>query len=226
MDQYYFLMMALAAGFLSAPHCLAMCGGIAGALALTAPANEVARSRWLRLAYHNVGRITSYLLLGMLTGWLGHSLVELAPPMILMFRVLAGVLMVAMGLYIAGWWMGLKVLENAGYGLWQLFINRFPAVTLSSGRGFRSGILWGFLPCGLVYTMLAMAMATGSAISGGLLMLCFGIGTLPTLVTAGFFAERAMSLANLQSIRSAMGVVVIMFGLWTLTSAVWMQIMM
>jgi hypothetical protein len=221
LEQHYFLIGALLLGFFSAPHCIGMCGGIAGALALGSPGAPDSSSRWVGLINQNLGRLTAYVLLGAVAGQVGFSLMEVAPVLTLVFRVLAGALMVAMGLYIGGWWTGLKRLENAGFMVWQALLRRFPSLALSPGRRFPSGVLWGFLPCGLVYTMLTSAMARGSAADGALLMLCFGLGTFPTLLGAGFLAGQIAAFRQFRRVRSGMGGMVIVFGLWTGLPVVW-----
>lgn len=222
MADYYFLVSALLLGLFSAPHCIGMCGGIAGALALNSSGEERPSPAWMGLLVQNAGRVASYALLGALAGQIGFSLTSAAPMLVPFFRLLAGALMVAMGLYIGGWWSGLKRLENAGFAVWQKIVQAVPSLGLSRNRRLASGLLWGFLPCGLVYTMLTSAMATGNALDGALLMLCFGVGTLPTLIAAGLLAERAMRWRELRGLREFMGGSVILFGAWTAGFVVWM----
>ena len=123
-----------------------------------------------------------------------------------------------MGLYLAGWWSGLTRVEAIGRGLWrhiQPFASRLMPVK-SVPRALLLGALWGWLPCGLVYSTLLWAASQGSATESALLMLAFGLGTWPVLLATGLAAERLMALLRKRGVRIAGGVTVILFGLWTL----------
>ncbi len=206
---------ALILGVLGGGHCLGMCGGLMGALTLAIPPEQRARRLQLLLAY-NLGRICSYALAGLLLGLAGWALAS--SPAALALRVVAGLLMIVMGLYLAGWWSGLTRIEALGRGLWrfiQPLTRRFMPVT-SLPRALVLGGLWGWLPCGLVYSTLLWAASQGNALHSAALMFTFGLGTLPVLIATGLAAERLTALLRRQGIRMAGGVLVILFGLWTL----------
>jgi sulfite exporter TauE/SafE len=209
------LLSALILGVLGGGHCLGMCGGLMGALTLAIPPEQRARRLQLLLAY-NLGRICSYALAGLLLGLAGWALAS--SPAALALRVVAGLLMIVMGLYLAGWWSGLTRIEALGRGLWrfiQPLTRRFMPVT-SLPRALVLGGLWGWLPCGLVYSTLLWAASQGNALHSAALMFTFGLGTLPVLIATGLAAERLTALLRRQGIRMAGGVLVILFGLWTL----------
>lgn len=209
-------------GLFSAPHCAAMCGGIVGALSMQQKNLQASTgSLVLTQLNYNLGRITSYALLGVLFGLIGMSLQHLLPILSQLLRVLAACLMIAMGLYIAGWWMGLRQFENLAYKLWLPLqqVTAKSAKYLSARHGFVAGTLWGCLPCGLVYTALALAMTTGNVFQGSLLMISFGLGTLPTLMLAGIFSQRLAAAVNNKALKSAMGAMIIFYGVWTLLIA-------
>jgi hypothetical protein len=209
------LLSALILGVLGGGHCLGMCGGLMGALTLAFPPEQRARRLQLLLAY-NLGRICSYALAGLLLGLAGWALAS--SPAALALRVVAGLLMIVMGLYLAGWWSGLTRIEALGRGLWrfiQPLTRRFMPVT-SLPRALVLGGLWGWLPCGLVYSTLLWAASQGNALHSAALMFTFGLGTLPVLIATGLAAERLTALLRRQGIRMAGGVLVILFGLWTL----------
>ncbi|HIQ44730.1 MAG TPA: sulfite exporter TauE/SafE family protein, partial [Pseudomonas oleovorans] len=133
-------------------------------------------------------------------------------------RSLAALLLIAMGLYLAGWWSGLTRIEALGRGLWrhiQPLTRRFMPVS-SLPRALMLGGLWGWLPCGLVYSTLLWASSQGDARVSALLMLAFGLGTWPVLLATGLAAERITALLRQRGIRMAGGLLVILFGLWTL----------
>ncbi|AIR91437.1 sulfite exporter TauE/SafE family protein [Pseudomonas cremoricolorata] len=206
---------ALVLGLLGSGHCLGMCGGLMGALTLAIPPEQRARRVRLLLAY-NLGRVLSYACAGLLLGLAGWAVAS--SPLALALRVLAALLLIAMGLYLAGWWSGLTRVEALGRGLWrhlQPLATRLLPVR-SVPRALLLGALWGWLPCGLVYSTLLWAASQGNATHSALLMLAFGVGTWPLLLCTGLAAERVAALLHRGSVRRAGGVLVVLFGLWTL----------
>ena len=202
-------------GLLGGGHCLGMCGGLMGALTMAIPAEQRGRRLQLLLAY-NLGRILSYGCAGLLLGLGGWALAN--SPAAMALRIIAGLLLICMGLYLAGWWSGLTRIEALGRGLWrhiQPLAKRLLPVT-SLPRALLLGALWGWLPCGLVYSTLLWAASQGSALDSALLMLAFGLGTLPVLVASGLAAQRLNQPLRQRSVRIAGGLLVIVFGLWTL----------
>ncbi|WP_134675986.1 sulfite exporter TauE/SafE family protein [Ectopseudomonas khazarica] len=209
------LVSALILGLLGGGHCLGMCGGLMGALTLAIPPQQRARRLQLLLAY-NLGRILSYSAAGLLLGLAGWAVRGSAAEVVM--RSLAALLLIAMGLYLAGWWSGLTRIEALGRGLWryiQPLTRRFMPVS-SLPRALVLGGLWGWLPCGLVYSTLLWASSQGDARVSALLMLAFGFGTWPVLLATGLAAERITALLRQRGIRMAGGLLVILFGLWTL----------
>lgn len=206
---------ALVLGLLGGGHCLGMCGGLMGALTLAIPPEQRGRRLRLLLAY-NLGRITSYACAGLLLGLAGWAVAS--SPAALALRVLAALLLIAMGLYLAGWWSGLTRIEALGRGLWrhiQQVASRLLPVS-SLPRALLLGALWGWLPCGLVYSTLLWAASQGNAGYSAALMLAFGVGTWPVLLATGLAAERVNALLRRRSVRMAGGVLVMLFGVWTL----------
>jgi len=206
---------ALVLGLLGGGHCLGMCGGLMGALTLAIPPEQRGRRARLLLAY-NLGRILSYACAGLLLGLAGWAVAS--SPAALALRVVAALLLIAMGLYLAGWWSGLTRIEALGRGLWrhiQPMASRLLPVS-SLPRALLLGALWGWLPCGLVYSTLLWAASQGNAGYSAALMLAFGLGTWPVLLATGLAAEQVNSLLRRRSVRMAGGLLVILFGVWTL----------
>ncbi|MEH6386615.1 sulfite exporter TauE/SafE family protein [Pseudomonas profundi] len=211
------ILTALALGLLGGGHCIGMCGGLMGALTLAIPLEQRRGwAMWRILLGYNAGRIASYSAAGALLGSVGWLLRDLGLDLVL--RALAGLLMIAMGLYLANWWSGLTRIERVGRGLWKhiepharalLPVERLP-------QAMALGALWGWLPCGLVYSTLVWASSQGSTGLSAGLMLAFGIGTLPTLLATGLAAERLMALLRKRAVRVSAAVMVILFGIWTL----------
>lgn len=201
-------------GLLGAPHCAAMCGGLVGALSASAQA------RWnLHLAY-NGGRIVSYAVGGALAGSVGEAGIALAGtfPLRNALYLLANLMLIAMGLHLAGATRILGMVENAGQHLWryvQPFSRRFLPARRAT-QAFPLGLLWGWLPCGLVYSALATALVSGSMCQGASLMLAFGVGTLPNLLLAGMLASRLQGHLQHPATRIVSGLLVLTFGIWGL----------
>jgi uncharacterized protein len=209
------LVSALILGLLGGGHCLGMCGGLMGALTLAIPPEQRGRRLRLLLAY-NLGRILSYTAAGLLLGLAGWVVAGSAAEVFM--RSLAALLLITMGLYLAGWWSGLTRIEALGRGLWrhiQPLTRRFMPVT-SLPRALVLGALWGWLPCGLVYSTLLWASSQGSALNSALLMLAFGLGTWPVLLATGLAAERIIALLQRRGVRVTGGLLVMLFGIWTL----------
>jgi sulfite exporter TauE/SafE len=209
------LVSALILGLLGGGHCLGMCGGLMGALTLAIPPEQRGTRLQLLLAY-NLGRILSYSLAGLLLGLAGWAVAGSKAEVVM--RTLAALLLIAMGLYLAGWWSGLTRIEALGRGLWrhiQPLTRRFMPVT-SIPKAMVLGGLWGWLPCGLVYSTLLWASSQGNAVDSALLMLAFGLGTWPVLLATGLAAERITAQLRKRGVRMAGGLLVILFGIWTL----------
>jgi len=203
-------------GLLGGTHCIGMCGGIVGALSMGGPARLS-----LHLAY-NLGRVTSYATAGAIAGALGQAGMALSGqwPLRSALYVLANLMLVALGLYLMGVTRALAFSERAGQQLWRhlqpLSRRYLPART--AAQAFPLGLLWGWLPCGLVYSALATALTTGSASHGAGLMLVFGVGTLPNLLLAGLLAARLQAYVRQPLVRMLSGMLILGFGIWGLLS--------
>ena len=207
-------------GLLGGTHCVGMCGGIVSALTVQLPGQKPPLR--LHLAY-NVGRITSYTLAGALMGAISSMglLLNGFLPIQMGLYVAANLLMVALGLYLLGFTAGLSLLERAGQGVWariQPLTSRFMPVR-GVAQAFPLGLLWGWLPCGMVYSVLATALLTGSALRGAATLLAFGLGTLPNLMLAGMLLVRFRHLAQSALVRAFSGLVVLGFGVFGLFNA-------
>ena len=206
------LLAALLAGLLGGVHCVGMCGGIVAAFSFQT--NGSAPPFRLHLGY-NLGRIVSYTLFGALAGALGASLnlLEIHPLQVALY-VLAQLVMILLGLYLAGFNQWVLTFEKAGGAIWAriqpLFRKLLPVKSLAGA--LVAGFFWGWLPCGLVYSILVAAFAAGSATSGAALMLSFGLGTLPNLLGIALFARQIQSFMQQLWVRRAAGLLVAGFG--------------
>lgn len=221
--------MLLGAGFmmglLGSPHCLGMCGGIVSAFGISMQQESPAKKSWLVMMYH-LGRISSYMLLGVIAASLGATI--LAPFMThnSLPRILLGFAIIFAALLMLGLPI-LKNIEKFGLGLWQklspLRQKLFPLTTTPKALG--AGLLWGFLPCGLVYGALGVAVGMGTADgnradvlanigSGMLFMLAFGLGTMPMLVATQTVVAFLQKIIKKFSLRQASGVLMLLSGLF------------
>ena len=201
-------------GLLGGTHCVGMCGGIVGALSMGAPA------RWsMHLAY-NGGRILSYALAGAIAGALGAASLGLEGqlPVRNILYLLANLMLIALGLYLLGVTRALAFTERFGQHLWRRLqpMTRRLLPATSMAQAFPLGLLWGWLPCGLVYSALATSLTAGSAGRGALLMLAFGLGTLPNLLLAGIVLARINEFVRRPLVRIGSGLLVLGFGLYGL----------
>ncbi len=203
-------------GLLGAGHCLGMCGGIASALGF---AGDNGARRWV-LAY-NLGRICGYAVAGALVasvGALGANYLAAGP----VLRIIAGCLLIGMGFYVIGWWRGLTWLEQGGRVLWRRLqpLGQRVLPVRSTINALALGMIWGWLPCGLVYSALAFASTAGSPQGGMAQMTAFGLGTLPAMLVTGF-ANGALA-RQLQSpqFRRVFALLLVSYGVWTLLAVV------
>ncbi len=208
-------------GLLGGTHCVGMCGGIVGALTVQIP-GAVQRQWPIHLAY-NLGRIATYILLGAAMGALGTVglLFNDVLPIQLALYVLANLMLIALGLYLTGFTALLAPVERLGHRIWrrvQPLTRRFlPA--RSPLQALPLGMLWGLVPCGLIYSVLATALVTGSATRGAALMAAFGLGTLPNLLLAGLLFKRLRDVTRNSKVRYAAGLLVLAFGVFGLVLA-------
>jgi len=216
---------AFMVGLLGGVHCIGMCGGIVSALSLgIRRTDQTSQTPWSYLLAYNFARISSYAIAGALMGgvsWLASQFVAIHQFQTGL-QIVAGLFMIAMGLYIAGWWYGLARVEQAGSLVWRYiepFGRRLLPVTTTT-QAFILGLVWGWLPCGLVYTALFWAIASGSPIEGGLLLLSFGLGTLPNLLLMGVFASALGNFIRHVRVRQTAGVLIMLMGMFNLLRVV------
>jgi sulfite exporter TauE/SafE len=202
---------AFLVGLAGGVHCLAMCSGIVAALQIRGATGL------LRQVANSLGRVTSYAVAGAIAGGAGSFAVEtqqLLPARVVLL-VLANALIVLLGLSLAGVAAVVRPLERAGLVLWRM-LQRL-GVRLSPARtpagAFAVGLAWGWVPCGLVYGVLATALVSGNAWRGAAVMAAFGAGTLPNLLAAGWAASRLRALLVTRRARLYAGAFVVLLGI-------------
>lgn len=210
---------AMMVGLLGSTHCLGMCGGIVSTLSmgLSDLTRQSKSSLLSHLLAYNAGRISSYSFIGAISGLIGSSIAPFVPTGLPLGKIITSLFLIALGLYLANWWRALTWLERFGSILWRRiepFGRRWLPVH-NPLQAFGLGLVWGWLPCGLVYTVVAWSLTTGDWQQGALLMFGFGLGTLPMLMVMGSTASSLRLILKRQSVRTASGIAIILLGIYT-----------
>jgi sulfite exporter TauE/SafE len=213
-------------GLLGGVHCVGMCGGIVSAFSLAPnrrsfPIAVVSQSAALtdtgRVLAFNAGRLTSYAFAGAVAGGVAQSVQTLAFTSVVQTAGywLANLMLVALGLYLMDAWRGLTRVEAAGQVLWRRIqpATKHLIPVDNVIKAYALGGLWGWVPCGMVYSVLLTAMLSGSATNGALVMLAFGAGTLPVMLTMGLLGASVRAWTRQRHVRLISGLLVLAFGL-------------
>lgn len=216
---------AFSLAFVGGLHCAGMCGGIVGALQLNRP-QGVSAAR-LAAGYH-AGRVISYALAGALAGTLGAALyaADLIPVQAALLLI-GSLMLLAIGLSMFGRGAWMRRIEPAGAWLWKriapLARRVYPPRT--GVQALAAGLAWGWIPCGMVYAALPLALVAGGSLNGALVMLAFGLGTLPNMLAVDVAvhgigrAGRAGAARPLAWVRPLAGVAIVVFGISGLAHA-------
>lgn len=206
-------------GLMGSTHCLGMCGGISASLSMSLPVGQGYRRRQtLMLLAFNGGRIASYVLIATLVALLSTSAVSQWGSLGPVLRSIAGALLILMGLSMAQWWQGIRYIERIGGPVWKRIspLTRHVTPVKSPWQALALGGLWGWLPCGLVYSTLGWVALQPGVGSAAVTMLFFGLGTLPSMLATGYAASSVQKLRSHPKFRQLAGTLLIAFGLWTL----------
>lgn len=208
---------AFVVGLMGAGHCIGMCGGISAVISMNSV--KTGYPRWLFILLYNIGRIVSYTIFGFIIGGLFISIASTSESYsaLVYLRIFAGLLMCLLALYIANWWKGLVYIEVIGKKLWQ-YISPLTKPLLPLKTPFHAipfGFLWGWLPCGLVYSTLSWAAVSGGALNGSLIMLAFGLGTLPAMFLVGIGAQAFQSVINHKLTKNISATLLLIYGIHT-----------
>lgn len=205
---------ALLIGLAGGIHCIGMCGGLSAALTLSIPKGQ---SQWPFLLSYNVGRIISYTIAGAIAGGLGAMLGQQFRYGLAWMTLFSAIMLMCLALYLSGWWRGLVHLERAGSLVWRK-ISPLSRTFLPFRRPLSAlpyGMIWGWLPCGLVYSTLSWSLAANSAINGALVMFWFGAGTLPALLATGAAGHRLKMIINQKYFKTGVALLLLVFS-WAL----------
>jgi sulfite exporter TauE/SafE len=224
-------------GLAGSIHCVGMCGGIVGAFSMAPPRPAAPRfpvavvshaaprafNSALRVAAYNAGRIGSYSVAGAIAGGFAGGVATLAGALAVQGAAFVGanLMLVALGLYLMDAWRGVARIEQLGQGLWSRLRGLTGAMLPVDTplKMFALGGVWGWLPCGMVYSVLVTAMLSGSAAGGAAVMAAFGLGTLPMLAALGLAGARLRQSMQRPVMRRAAGLLVLGFGILGLARA-------
>ena len=212
MSEYIYIS-AFLIGLAGGVHCIGMCGGIASAFTFAIPKNT---SHTPYIACYNAGRILSYTIAGAITGWMGSMFASSVVTGLLILQSLSILFLLLLALYISDIYKGLIHFEKAGARLWRHLapIAKKLIPFKSPGHTLLYGMVWGWLPCGLVYSALTWSLASGSFLQGGIFMLCFGIGTLPALVAVSLGASFLVPILQHKATRLGISALLFAFAIF------------
>jgi len=209
-------------GLFSTIHCIGMCGGIIGALSLSLPLDiRTNKPRMLMfITTYNIGRILSYSFAGLVAGAIGTGVMASTgfDQGHAILRAIGVAMMIAIGLYLAGWLPQLATVEKIGVPIWKKLepLGRKLLPVASLPKALAYGLIWGWLPCGLVYFVLLWALTAGNAVQGAFTMLAFGLGTLPTLLATGFMTSWLTRFARSPTARQLVGLLIVAMAIGSL----------
>jgi len=207
---------AFIVGVLGSGHCLGMCGGITSMLTSSISSKSSYSKGTLVLSYH-IGRLFSYTLLGAIVGYTGSVAAKNMGVPFAGLRLIAAVFLILLGLYLGQWLMWLTKVERLGKFLWR-YISPFSQYFIPVSSPFKAmmlGSIWGWLPCGLVYSSLTWSLATGNALDGAAIMLFFGLGTLPALLCLSFGLIKVKQIIQSLFFKRFMAVFIIIYGFYS-----------
>jgi hypothetical protein len=208
---------ALLAGLLGSAHCLGMCAGISGLFAVNSNIASLRNEVPYALTY-NLGRVISYAVLGMIVAAFGNVVVRASPNIAGGIRLLSGVVIILVGLKVAFDIRVLNAIERMGATLWSRIapVARSLVPVTSLPRALGLGLVWGWLPCGLVYSVLLIAASSAEPLGGAMIMIAFGLGTMPVMVMTGLGAARLSQLMRRRGTRVGLGLLIVVLGLLTI----------
>lgn len=199
-----------------AGHCLGMCGGISMGLSMAVTESQRrGRKLWWWQFLFATGRVTTYTVLGLIAGGMGQWLLDALPGAGPVAWLLSALLMLLVGLMLLGHDIGLRSLEKIGLNVWR----RIQPLTTSlvpirqAWQALLLGGLWGFLPCGLLYTALALAVSSGNTLHGGSIMLVFGLVTVPPVAVGGV-ATGLLTILRRQGWRRLTAIMTLLMAGW------------
>jgi len=182
---------------------------------------SIQRSHALLITCYNIGRIISYSLIGAIVGYTGSIAAKSIGMPLAGLRLISAVFLILLGLYIGQWLMWLNRIEYIGKWLWQCIspLSKKVIPVNSPSKALFLGAIWGWLPCGLIYSMLTWSLASGDSVTGAGIMFFFGLGTLPALLTLSFSINSVKHFLINKIVKKSMAILLISYGLYSITIA-------
>ena len=200
-------------GLAGGVHCIGMCGGIASAFSFATPKGA---KQGPYIAAYNLGRVLSYTLAGAITGFLSGIITINSSLGMNVVQIISIIFLVLLAFYISDIFKGLVYFEKLGGKIWKrvspLGKSLIPFKT--PWHTILYGMVWGWLPCGLVYTALTWSLAAGSTSSGALFMLFFGLGTLPALILSSIGASFIIPYFQHKILRLSIAFLMLLYALF------------
>ncbi len=214
------LFTAFLLGIAGSTHCLGMCGGIASSLLFSAKPDV---GKWMLIAGYNFGRIFSYALAGFGVAWFGAHIGNSGLIPLNFLQILSAILMCLLGLYVAGWWLLIRHIERFFTPIFSLLkpLSKYFLPLDNALKAIPYGIIWGWLPCGLVYTTLTWTLTVSEPWHGALFMMFFGLGTVPAIVAVALSSDRLQQILSHPTSRKIMGGVIIIYSISLLYLSIW-----
>lgn len=208
-------------GLLGSGHCIGMCGGITTMLTSAISPQQKGNDKFKLVGAYHIGRIFSYSLIGAIVGFSSSIAIKNIGVPLGFLRLFAAVFLILLGLYLGQWLMWLSKVEKMGKFLWRYLSplsKKFIPIN-NAKQALALGAVWGWLPCGLVYSTLTWSLASGSALSGALIMTSFGLGTLPALLSLSLGSFGIKSLLTNTKFKKIMALMIILYGIYSLMFA-------
>lgn len=208
-------------GLLGSGHCIGMCGGITTMLTSALSPQQKASDQLKLISAYHVGRIFSYSLIGAIVGFSSSIAAKNIGLPLGFFRIFAAIFLILLGLYLGQWLMWLSKVERFGKVLWRYLSplsKKFIPVN-NAKQAIALGAIWGWLPCGLVYSTLTWSLASGETLTGALIMMSFGLGTLPALLSISLGSFGIKSLLTNIKFKKIMAFIIVMYGIYSLVIA-------
>ena len=226
------LFSAFLVGLIGSGHCIVMCGGITTMLTSALPVSNKypqqipikdqmvtakPSNKTVLVFCYNLGRIASYSFIGGIVGFTGSIAAKNIGIPLAGLRMFSAIFIILLGLYLGQWLMWLNRIEALGKSLWR-YISPLASKAIpvdSPTKALTLGAVWGWLPCGLVYSTLTWALASGDPFTGASIMLFFGLGTLPALLTLSIGFNSIKNNLVKPAFRKTMALVLIPLGIYS-----------
>ncbi|HFL8819309.1 MAG TPA: sulfite exporter TauE/SafE family protein [Candidatus Azoamicus sp. OHIO2] len=211
MANYLDYFTAILIGLISSGHCLSMCGGIVVAFSF----KTYSKNQYIYQFLYNIGRITSYSLIAIIVNLFGVFLFDFSGYYSYYLKIFSNFILIIIGLHICNIFHGLFFIESFLWNFWNIISSIIGKINplKSIYHAFLLGMVWGYIPCGLIYSTIIWTAGFGSITKSFMLIILFGIGTLPSMLLAGVLSTKFKNILYNKIVRSIAGSFIILFGI-------------